>query len=164
MIDIFIDKLTNSIQDRLTEETFETDVIEATFEELKNLKGWHFGWAKESHQYKIYKLIQRDMPSVIHGLISLEVQRGYVYVSLAESAPHNFGKNKQFLGVAGNLFAFACKIAYETGNGGFVSFVSKTALMKHYETTLGATSIGGQRMIIQPPASLNLINQYFKNS
>jgi len=42
-----IDKLTNSIVNRITGESFATDVIELKREELKTLKrGWKFDWNK----------------------------------------------------------------------------------------------------------------------
>jgi hypothetical protein len=36
----------------------------------------------------------------------------------------------------------------EKGYEGFVAFISKTKLMRHYEDTLGAHFIGAQRMAI----------------
>ena len=42
-----IDKLTNSIVNRRTGESFATDIIELKKEELKSLKkGWKFDWDK----------------------------------------------------------------------------------------------------------------------
>jgi hypothetical protein len=57
---------------------------------------------------------------------------------LLESASFNKGKNKIYNGVAGNLVAYACKVSFQHGNDGFVSFTSKTQLISHYENTLGA--------------------------
>ena len=45
----------------------------------------------------------------------------------------------------GNLVAYACKESWEKGYQGFVAFVSKTKLIRHYEETLGARCIGGQQ-------------------
>jgi hypothetical protein len=87
----------------------------------------------------------------------------HFYLHLVESAPFNLGKKKLYQGVPGNLFAFACKVSRDEGYEGFVAFQSKTKLIEHYETTLGATHIGGHKMIIFPPAALQLIQQYFKN-
>jgi hypothetical protein len=44
---------------------------------------------------------------------------------------------------------------------GFVSFTSKTRLIEHYENTLGATYVGGQKMVIFPQEALKLIKKYF---
>jgi hypothetical protein len=82
---------------------------------------------------------------------------------LLESAPFNKGKNKVYMGVPGNLVAFACKLSFQRGHEGNVSFISKTQLIDHYEKTLGAFHFGGRVMIIETQAALKLINKYFKN-
>jgi hypothetical protein len=50
---------------------------------------------------------------------------------LIESAPFNIGRNKIYYGVPGNLVAFACKLSFERGGEGYVSFLSKTRLIGH---------------------------------
>ena len=57
---------------------------------------------------------------------------------LVESAPFNKGKIKVYRGVPGNLVAFACKLSFQRGHEGNVSFFSKTQLVQHYIDTLGA--------------------------
>ena len=81
---------------------------------------------------------------------------------LLESAPFNVGKNKVYNGVPGNLVAYACKISFQNGLEGYVGFTSKTKLITHYENTLHAVHVGGQRMIIFPQSAQFLINKYFK--
>jgi len=56
----------------------------------------------------------------------LEVKEDHVYMHLVENAPFNKGKLKMYGGVAGNLVAFACKLSFQRGHQGNVSFVSKT--------------------------------------
>jgi len=82
---------------------------------------------------------------------------------LVESAPFNKGKTKVYAGVPGNLVAFACKLSFQRGLEGNVSFISKTKLIEHYVKTLGAVHIGGRIMIIDTIAALKLINKYFQN-
>lgn len=79
-----------------------------------------------------------------------------------ESAPFNKGKNKIYVGVPGNLVAFLSKVSWDKGYEGFVSFISKTRLIEHYEKTLGATHVGNHKMVIFPKEALNLIKKYFK--
>jgi hypothetical protein len=83
-------------------------------------------------------------------------------MDLVESAPFNIGKNKLYEGVAGNLVAFACKLSFQYGFDGFVSFTAKTRLIHHYEKTLGAFHFGGHRMIIPSRSAEILVNKYFK--
>ena len=99
--------------------------------------------------------------SVIQGLISLEIKSDHVYMHLVESAPFNKGKSKVYAGVPGNLVAFACKLAFQRGHEGNVSFFSKTQLVQHYIDTLGAIHFGGRVTIIDTNAALKLINKYF---
>jgi hypothetical protein len=80
---------------------------------------------------------------------------------LVESAAFNKGQNKMYSGVLGNLVAFACKLSFQRGHEGNVSFLSKSQLIEHYERTLGAFHFGGRVMIIETPAALKLINKYF---
>jgi hypothetical protein len=82
---------------------------------------------------------------------------------LLESAPHNYGKNKEFVGVPGNLVAFACKIGYEMGFEGNVAFTAKTRLIQHYKDTLGAELFFRDRMGISGNSAKNLVNSYFRD-
>jgi hypothetical protein len=82
---------------------------------------------------------------------------------LIESSKFNKGKGKIYLGVPGNLVAFACKVSVDKGYEGFIAFDAKTALIKHYEQSLYATHFRGLRMFIETSAALRLISQYFKS-
>ena len=159
-----IDKLTNSIVNRLSGDSFNTDVVKLTKEEISKLKkGWKFDWAKELQNGIVYKLVITHYPDVIQGLISMEGQQGFVYMKLVETAPHNYGKNKIYEGVLGNLVAFACKNSFDLGMDGYVAFDAKTKLINHYAKTLKAKVISGNRMYIDTMAALYLVNTYFKN-
>jgi len=61
-----------------------------------------------------------------------------------------------------NLVAYACKLSFQKGFEGYVSFISKTVLVEHYKKTLGAYLVGGQRMIIPTVSSKVLVDKYFK--
>ena len=50
MINIEIDVLTNSVQDRLTGKIFQTDILEVSLYEITMLEGWNFDWQKEFSQ------------------------------------------------------------------------------------------------------------------
>jgi len=165
-LNLVIDDLTNSIRHVQSGKSFQTDVIPATAADMGLVlkkDGWQFLWKKEFEKTDrlVFKLIRSDAPAQIQGLISLSDMEGFVYVHLAESAPMNFGKNKAHEGIGGNLFAYACKRSWDTGNEGFVSFQAKTRLIKHYEITLGAVRNNGHNMIIYPQEALFLIKQYF---
>ena len=165
-LDFVIDKLTNSIENITTGDSFATEISLLTSIDLKLItktRGWLFNW-KEEHKdpvKDVYKLTIVNNPMIIQGLISLEVKSDHVYMHLVESAIFNKGKTKMYAGVPGNLVAFACKLSFQRGHEGNVSFISKTQLIEHYEKTLGAFHFGGRVMIIETAAALKLINKYF---
>ncbi len=167
LINIEIDKLTNSIENRITGDSFDTQVLPVEENEIEKIKkGWNFDWILEwnSEKSKVFKLIVEDNTDVIQGLISLNYKEGFVFVELIESADFNIGRNKVYLGVAGNLFAFACKKSWDKGNYGYVAFNSKTNLIEHYQNTLGAKRIGNSnQMVIEPKEAVELINKYYEN-
>ena len=167
-LDFVIDKLTNSIENTFTGDRFQTEVIVVSSNEIKKVtkkNGWLFNWKTEMKcpERDVYKLTIVNNQDIIQGLISLEVKTDHVFSHLIESAPFNRGKTKVYAGVPGNLVAFACKLSFQRGCDGYVSFVSKTQLVSHYQETLGAIHFGGRLMIIETPAALRLIDRYFKN-
>ncbi len=167
MIEIEIDKLTNSIENVVTGDSFATEILSVTINDLKittKKNKWLFDWKHEFKQPErdVYKLTIVNNLNVVQGMISLEIRDDHVYMHLLENAPFNLGKNKMYAGVAGNLVAFACKMSWDRGNEGFVVFQSKTQLIEHYEKMLGAVHEGGRTMIIYPHAALKLIHTYFQ--
>lgn len=167
-LDFLIDKLTNSIENRITRDSFTTNIIHLTKADLKTVtkkNDWVFDWRYELNQpeREVYKLTISENATVIQGLISLEIKFDHVYMHLVESAPFNKGKNKVYSGVPGNLVAFACRLSFQRGFEGNISFISKTQLIDHYTETLGAFHAGGRIMIIETEAAIRLMNQYIKN-
>jgi hypothetical protein len=167
-IDVEIDKLTNSIQNTISGDSFPTDVHPITKADLKILtkkNKWLFNWIEEFTltDRTVFKLTIRNNPDIIQGLVSISDYNDHFYLHLIESAPFNLGRNKLYVGVPGNLFAFTCKISWDKGYQGFISFTSKTKLVDHYEKMLGATHIGGLKMVIFPNEAIKLIRKYFPN-
>ena len=167
LLDFEIDKLTRSIENRVTGDSFTTEISLLSKQDLKLVpkkNGWLFDWRKEFNDLRkeVYKLTIAQNPQVIQGLICLTVEEDHVFMHLIESAPFNRSKEKVYLGVPGNLVAFACKIAFQRGFDGFVSFHSKTKLIEHYINSLGANHFGGHLMIIETGAAQKLVSQYFK--
>lgn len=165
-LDFEVDKLTNSIENAKSGDSFPTEISLLTRAELKGLtkkNGWKFNWIAEvkAPKREVYKLTIANNPNIIQGVISLEVKSDHVYMHLIESASFNIGKNKTYLGVPGNLVAFACKVSFQRGGQGYVSFLSKTNLIEHYKKSLGAVHFGGHNMVITTEAALKLTNKYF---
>jgi hypothetical protein len=162
-----IDKLTDSVLNRISGDSFRTEISLVTKSDLKTIvksKGWLFDWKYEFKQSdrEVYKLTIIDNPNIVQGLVSLTVNPDHVYMFLLESAPFNIGKNKLYVGIPGNLVAFACKLSFQRGGEGYVSFESKTKLIDHYIESLGAFHFGGQLMVIDSLAAKRLVDKYFK--
>jgi hypothetical protein len=167
-LDFIIDKLTNSIENLITGDSFQTEISILKNSDLKSVakkNGWLFNWSEEFKNpvRDVYKLTISGNSKIIQGLVSLEIKSDHVYMHLVENAPFNKGQTKVYSGVAGNLVAYACKLSFQRGHYGNVSFLSKSQLVEHYEKTLGALHFGGRIMIIETKSALKLINKYFQN-
>lgn len=164
--DFIVDRLTNSIENVQSGDSFQTEVSLVSKADLKNVtkkNGWRFNSTFElKHPAReVYKLAVVNNPGIIQGLISLEIKPDHVLLQLIESAPFNIGRNKVYYGVPGNLVAYACRLSFQRGGEGYVSFVAKTKLIDHYIETLGAIHFGGHLMVITTEAALKLIGKYF---
>lgn len=167
-LDFVIDKLTNSIQNTISGDNFPTDVSRLTKADLKQVTkkiDWNFNWRDElnNNSREVYKLTITNNPNIIQGLLSFTIKNDHLYINLIESAPFNLGRNKLYEGVSGNLVAFACKVSFQHGFDGFLSFTAKTKLIEHYEKSLGAYHFGNHLMIIQTSVAQKLIDKYFKS-
>jgi len=165
-IGIEIDELSNSIISTISGESFDTDVTEVTMKDLRSVtkkNRWNFNWKEEFKltDRTVHRLTTKDDPNTIQGLISITDRGDHFFLYLIESAPFNIGRTKLYKGVPGNLVAYACKLSWDKGYEGFVSFDAKTRLIDHYEKTLEATHFSQQRMVISSPAALKLIKKYF---
>ena len=163
--DVEIDKLTRSIENAISGDSFKTQILELTSDDVKRIKksDWLFDWKREAKQgdKAVYKLVIIDNTAIIQGLISIQDRGDHMYMALIESSKFNKGVDKVYLGVPGNLVAFACKLSFDKGYGGYVSFESKTKLKEHYRTSLGAHLLFGNVMAIDTKAAYKLIRQYF---
>lgn len=166
-LDFDVDKLTNSIENVISGEVFDTLVVKLNPADGKSIKKteWTFNWNNElkDKSKQVYKLTTISNPTIIHGLISLTDKGDHIYMDLIESAKFNKGKNKLYRGVAGNLVAFGCKMSFEKKYDGIVSFIAKTQLIEHYEQTLGAKLFAGNRMFIDTKEAFILTTKYFKD-
>ncbi|MBV8252912.1 MAG: hypothetical protein JO154_09935 [Chitinophaga sp.] len=168
-IDIEIDQLTDSIVCKITGEHYETDVKQMTMEDwrlIKKIKGWKFDWNLElSYEDRdVYAVVKKEEPELIQGLVSCRSSSDHYYMEKIESAPFNVGKEKMYEGVAGNLFAYVCKLSMEAGFDGVICFLAKTKLIDHYIETVGARVIGHRKLAIHEKEAQFLIDKYFKSS
>ncbi len=162
--DFIVDRLTDSILNTISGDSFQTEVSTLKKSDLKNISKWNFNWKAEFNDLtkEVYKLTIVNNGTIIQGLLSITIENDHVFMNLLESAPFNIGKEKLYEGVAGNLVAYACKVSFQKGNDGFVAFTAKSNLIKHYEESLGAYHFRNQRMIIDTNSAKSLVIKYFK--
>lgn len=89
---IEIDKLTNSILNTISGDSFPTDVHPISKSDLKYVsKGnnWLFNWGNEFKlsDRKVFKLTIRNNPDIIQGLLSISDLGDHYHLHLIESAP-----------------------------------------------------------------------------
>jgi hypothetical protein len=114
-LDIEIDRLTNSIRNTISQDSFPTEVFQITATDLKGITkkaGWKFNWKSEAKMddRTVYKLTIEGNSNIVQGLVSLEDRKDHIFLHLIESA-------------------FACKLSKEEGHDGFrlLLFKDKTA-------------------------------------
>ena len=167
-LNIIIDKLTPCLLEISTNKLLQTVFSVTTTEELYGLQkdGWNFDWhgISTDSNLNIYKLMIKG-DQEIQGLVATEVKKNAIYVTIAESAPHNMGKNKKFEGVGGHLFAIAIKLSNALGFNGYIYFDAKNPeLVEHYADNLGAeqlsTRIHAYRMEVNEENAQKVLAKY----
>jgi hypothetical protein len=97
-----IDKLTNSIENAVTGEVFDTEISRLKPKDVKliNKKDWLFDWKLEikDKTKEVYKLSTVNNPLIIQGLISIEEKEDHIFMHLVESAEFNKGGKKNLFG------------------------------------------------------------------
>ncbi len=93
LVDIEIDKLTNSIENTVSGDIFDTEIFQLLPKEIKLIKkaDWQFNWQEQIkfNDRETYKLVIKDNPKIIQGLISISDQGDHIYMHLIESAKFN---------------------------------------------------------------------------
>ena len=165
-MNVIIDKFTPCLEKTSTGELVDTLYSPATSDDLYKTKEWQFNWrANDLKGCEIFKLIAAN-DDRIQGLIAIQdIPRDKaVFIKIAESAPHNMSRTKEYSGVGGHLYAIAAHRSMELGYGGFMYMDAKNLrLVSHYAKTLGAVFIGSPhpyRMAIDEIAAKKLIDFY----
>lgn len=167
-ISIEIDRFTPCLIERESGKTVQTTYrpIDSSDFVLLKQQDWLFDWEiDELNNTTVYKLLA-DGDDRIQGLVALTAfeRTQAIYVSLAESAPHNRGRGKVYEGVGGHLFALAANESLKRGFGGFVFMDAKnTELVDYYAEKFGAKLLGmphPYRMFIDEENAAKLLKIY----
>lgn len=103
-LDFVVDALTNSIRNTISGDSFRTEVLRLTKNDLKQItkkNGWNFNWKPEleNNIKEVYKLTIVGNTNIVQGLVSLTKNSDHIYMDLLENAPFNLGRNKLYEGV-----------------------------------------------------------------
>lgn len=167
-LSIEIDEFTPCLVNKKTGKIVDTRYSIAKKSELNGLKkhSWNFDWLDDGlKDSTVYKLTLENDNS-IQGLVAVTdfPRDNALYINIAESAPHNMGKDKKYEGVGGHLFAIAAKESFDKGYGGFLFLDAKnTELVKYYHDKFGATLLGmphPYRMFIDEQKAQELLKIY----
>ena len=95
--DFIIDRLTDSILNRISGDSFQTEISTLKKFDLKSVtgnQGWNFNWESEfvNLAREVYKLTIVNNPHVIQGLVSVTIESDHIFMNLLESAPFNIAK------------------------------------------------------------------------
>jgi hypothetical protein len=156
------------ILDLKNDQLVKAEIVVPERDEIPLIKdGWNFNWRDLSKEKNARMVVLRTIepnPS-IEGALQLKIENEMLIMSVLEIAPHNVGqKNKKYDYVAGCLIAFACRESFklESAYKGFLTFMSKTSLIKWYSEKYGASLGLGQRMYIDSEEGMKLINEYLE--
>ena len=141
---------------------YEVEISPVEENEYKQLgeDRYFFDWSQEQ-KYEVYKL-QISGSSEILGLVSLErIQLEWrVHIRLLTVSIENKGRNKKYNRIAGNLIAYAAKIAVrEYAHLACVSLRPKSELIEHYIKVYGMHKTG-VTLSVEVPEILDLIQEY----
>jgi hypothetical protein len=156
------------ILDTITGKLIKSEIITPDAKAIPLKKdGWKFNWKQLSKTGNIYVLRTMDSKDTIEGALCLRVESGMLVMDALELAPHNVGqKNKRYDYVAGCLIAFGCRESFKMPGDykGFLTFVSKTNLIRWYSEKYGAELALGQRMFIDWENGEKLIEKYLNRT
>ena len=157
-----------NILDAINGELVKSEIVVPDTKTLPLKKdGWNFNWRQLSKNGTIYVLRTIDSLENIEGALCLRNEYEMLIMDALELAPHNIGRaNKRYDYVAGCLIAFACRESFKIQGEyqGFLTFVSKTNLIKWYSEKYGAELALGQRMFIDWENGEKLIDKYLNRT
>ena len=82
LVNIEIDKLTNSIENTVSGDVFDTEIFQLLSKDIKLIKkaDWQFNWQEQIKlkDRETYKLIIKDNPKIIQGLLSISDQGDHI--------------------------------------------------------------------------------------
>jgi hypothetical protein len=134
----------------------------ATLKEIKQHKAY-FGFDFEnfySQGIMVYKICKEGESDLIQGLVAFTPSLGILDCYNMEMNNINKRGSSLYTGLGKCMIALCCKISFDLGFDGFITFEAKNRLIPYYER-YGAKSTGFLRMAIDSIAAQKLVDFYF---
>jgi len=139
-----------------TGEKIASEILPPSKSDLKSAnKNFHFDWNEEARKAEVYKLVIKN-DKFIHGFIGIIPEQDHLVLDLVELASINIGRNKLYERVAGNLIAFAGRIALDQFDG-YMMMISKSELIEHYSNRYGFTQLRSTQKLISYPSNTKIL-------
>jgi hypothetical protein len=133
----------------------------ATIKEIKQHKDYFsFDFIEIVKDFTIYKIYKQGDETVVHGLVAFKPSLGILSCANMETNIINLKPLLIHGGIGKSMVALCCKISFDLGFDGYITFEAKNNLMPYYRR-LGAENIGGLRMAIATKEAQKLVDLYF---
>ena len=129
--------------------------VSTVVRKLPQIKNFVYPWCVSCNNLAIVGKSTLPMPRCVSSRIGMKIYKVWTRQSCQPLISASI--------FAGNLVAYACKVSFQNGFDGYLSFTAKTKLIDHYIKTLEAYHFGGHLMIINTIAANKLIDKYFKS-
>lgn len=137
-------------------------VTEQLLAKIQRSREFRFNWKKERESGRVcYALVHGDRELLGVMAVLVHSESSAVEICLLESAQTQIGKKKRYERIAGCMLAYACRISFGHGFGGFIYLIAKTNLLAHYQKQYGMRRLAGQpTCYLDLGDALRLMNEY----
>lgn len=108
----------------------------------------------------LYKITKEGESDILHGLVAFTPSIGILKCANMELSKLNKKGIYLYSGIGKCMIALCCKVSFDLGFEGYITFEAKNRLMPYY-MRYGAIKIGGLRMAIETKEARKLVDLYF---
>ena len=110
--------------------------------------------------FTVFKITKEGEEDIVHGLVAFTPDTGILKCANMELSNLNKKGISLYSGIGKCMVALCCKISFDLGFDGYITFEAKNRLMPYY-MRYGAIKIGGLRMAIETKEAQKLVDLYF---
>jgi hypothetical protein len=110
--------------------------------------------------FTIYKICKEGDEDIIQGLVAFKASIGIIQCANMELNSINQKPLLLHSGLGKCMVALCCKISFDMGFEGFITFEAKNRLMPYYRR-MGAINVSGLIMAVETPEAQKLVDVFF---